>query len=120
MFQSVSKYLSLIGEYANPAAIIYSAISMAIGAFVLAALLIILLRKFIFTKRPHVMLKVLAILYAIIIPIMAGLLGFKYGLAHGIQCDLKEYLGAYTKSLDAAFSEQIREELGREILPTPR
>lgn len=112
MFQSLSSYLALIGEYTNPAAIIYSAVSMGVGAFVLAGLLIILLRKFIFARRRHVILKALAILYAIAIPILAGLFGFKLGLVNGIQHDLKEHLGAYTKSLDAAFSAQIREELG--------
>lgn len=112
MFQSVSKYLSLIGEYTNPVAIIYTAVSMAIGAFLLAVLLIILLRKFIFVKRRHVILKVLAIIYVIVVPILAGLFGFKLGLVNGIHHDLNEHLGAYTKSLDLAFSEQIRKELG--------
>lgn len=112
MFQSITKYLDIIGEYTNPVAILYSAVSMAIGAFVLAGLLIILLRKFIFVKRRHVILKVLAIIYAIVIPILAGLFGFKLGLVRGIHHDLKEHLGAYTKSLDDAFSEQLRDELG--------
>lgn len=112
MFQSISHYLSLIGEYTNPAAIIYSAIGKAVVAFLLSGLLIILLRKFIFVKRRHVILKVLAITYAVIIPILAGLFGLKLGLVNGIHHDLKDHLGAYTKGLDAAFSEEIREELG--------
>lgn len=116
MFQTVSGYLDLIGKYTNPAAIVYTAVSMAIGAFVLAGLLIILLRKFIFARRRHVILKVLAILYAIIIPILAGLFGFKLGLVSGIQTDLKEHLPAYTKSLDEAFSREIRKSLDKHDL----
>lgn len=112
MFQTVSYYFHLIGEYTNPAAIIYSAISTAIGAFVLSGLLIILLRKFIFVKRRHVTLKILSILYAIAIPILAGLFGLKLGLVNGIHHDLKEHLSTYTKSLDAAFSEELQKELG--------
>lgn len=111
MFQSIAHYYYLIGKYTNPGAIIYSAITTAIGAFVLAGLLIILLRKFIFVKRRHVILKVLAILYAIVIPILAGLSGAKLGLVNGVHHDLKEHLGTYTESLDLAFSEQIRKEL---------
>lgn len=111
MFQSIWQYIDLVGEYTNPAKIVFTAIMTAIGAFFLAGLLIILLRKFIFIKRRHVLLKVLAILYAIVIPILAGFFGFKLGLINGIHHDLKEHLGTYTKSLDAAFSEEMNGKL---------
>jgi hypothetical protein len=111
MFQSITKYLYLIGDYTNPAKIIWNGVSTAIGSFVLMVLVIILLRKLIFVKRRFVFLKVLAIIYVIVIPILTGFLGFKLGLVNGLHTDLKEHLPNYTKSLDAAFSEKINEQM---------
>jgi hypothetical protein len=111
MFQSISKYVYLISDYTNPAKIIWNGVSMAIAAFVFMVLAIILLRKFIFVKRRFVVLKVLAIVYVILIPVFTAFLGFKLGLVNGLHTDLKEHLPNYTKSLDTAFSENLHEQM---------
>lgn len=111
MFQTISQYWNLIGSFTNPGKIVFSAISTAIAAFVLVIVVLILLRKFILIKRRHVILKVLAISYMILIPILTGLFAFKLGLVNGIHKDIKEHLPNYTKSIDQAFTKKIIDNL---------
>ena len=98
---NIGEYWELLTKYTNPFSILISCLKYAALAFFVFLLLVIFLRKFILVKRRYLVFKIFAWTYIILIPIIAGFFGFKWGLIQGVKNDLKTHLSAYTTGMDA-------------------
>lgn len=104
--KSVVNYFNLIGEFTNPATFIWGAILTGLLAFIVALVLIILLRKHILIDRSHKVLRFIAYTYFILLPLLAGFFGFKWGFFNSVRKDIKTHAGVYAKHVPSVFDEQ--------------
>ncbi len=104
---NLSEYWDLLTQYTNPVKILSSAIIYAILAGISVILILIFLRKRILVKRKYRLLKVLAISYFFVLPLVAGFFGFKWGLVKGVRSDIKEHLIKNTQDLNLLLKNSI-------------
>ncbi|MGO4292509.1 hypothetical protein [Chitinophaga sp. RAB17] len=104
--KSVVNYFNLIGEFTNPATFIWGAILTGLLAFIVALVLVILLRKHILIDRSHKVLRFIAYTYFILLPLLAGFFGFKWGFFNSVRKDIKTHAGVYAKHVPSVFDEQ--------------
>jgi hypothetical protein len=104
--KSVVDYFHLAGEFTNPATFIWGAILSGLCAFIVALVLVIVLRKHILVDRSHKVLRFIAYTYFILLPLMAGFFGFKWGFFNSLRKDIKAHTGVYAKHVPAVFDEQ--------------
>lgn len=100
---NMQDYWQMLPNYADTLRIVLSAIITAIVVFFITLLLFIFFRKIILVKRKNLFLKYLAISYMIVIPLVAGFFGFKFGLINGLDNNLKKNLPSYTKNIEKTF-----------------
>ncbi len=109
---SLTEYWGVITKYINPFTIIGSALISTFIAFVVFLVIVLVFRKIIRVKRSQPFLNLLSIAYMILIPLLAALFGFKWGVVNGFQKDIKSHIGYYAKDLSHAFDGQLNETTG--------
>lgn len=104
--KSVVAYFRLAGEFTNPAKFMWGAFLSGLIVFIVAIILVVLLRKFILVKRSSKILRFIAYTYFILLPLLAGFFAFKWGFFNSLRKDIKEHTGVYAKHIPAVFDEQ--------------
>lgn len=104
--KSVVTYFNLIGEFTNPVTFIWGALLSGFLAFVVAVVLVILLRKRILVDRSHQWLRYIAYTYFFLLPVLAGFFAFKWGFFNSVRKDIKAHREVYAKHVPAIFDEQ--------------
>ncbi|MCE3225683.1 MAG: hypothetical protein K0S32_234 [Bacteroidetes bacterium] len=77
-------------------------------ALITSLVLMLVFKGVILVKRKHTALKVISIIHFIIVPIAFGYFGFKWGLIHNTENELKEASAKYTKPMNAGFDAAIQ------------
>lgn len=104
--KSVVNYFSLIGEFTNPGKFMWEAFLTGFIVFVIAVVLVILLRKFILVPRSGKILRFVAYCWFVVLPLMAAFFAFKWGFFNSLRKDIKAHAGAYSKHVPAVFDDQ--------------
>lgn len=104
--QTIVTYFQLAGEFTNPYKFITGAVITGLTAFTVALLLVLLLRKYILVPRSHTLLKLLAYTYFVLLPLMAGFFGLKWGFFHSLRKDIRAHTDVYAAHVPPLFSEQ--------------
>ncbi|MBO9728794.1 MAG: hypothetical protein J7623_09160 [Chitinophaga sp.] len=104
--KSVVEYFNLAGQFTNPATFIWGALVSAFLAFVVAVILVILLRKRILVDRSHKWLRYIAYTYFFLLPVLAGFFAFKWGFFNSVRKDIQAHRKVYAKHVPAIFDEQ--------------
>jgi hypothetical protein len=112
-FKTISEYWELV----NPAGVILEGFITAIITLTVVLTIMLLLRKFILIKRSNTFLKWISRAYFILIPLLVGFFGFKYGLVNGVQHQVSERIAPYAKILDTAYVPKFQDMLDEVMLP---
>lgn len=83
------EYYDVLAAYINPFKVVGNA--LLYGVLVALALLVLLIvfRKKVLIKRQHVVFKIIAWLYFLVVPALGAYFTFQWGIMHGIQTELK-------------------------------
>ncbi|ACU64557.1 hypothetical protein [Chitinophaga pinensis] len=105
------KTLSQLGDFVDPATIITGAVLYGIGALLLTLILLIVFRKRVLVPRKYTALRILAYSYFVILPLLAGFFGMKWGFFNGLRKDIKAHTSVYIEhipsSIDAKTSAAV-------------
>jgi hypothetical protein len=104
--KSVVNYFHLAGEFTNPAKFIWGAFLSGLIVFIIAIVLVVLLRKYILVTRSSKILRFIAYAYFILLPLLAGFFAFKWGFFNSLRKDIKEHAGVYAKHVPSVFDEK--------------
>ncbi|HEY8957908.1 hypothetical protein [Chitinophaga sp.] len=104
--KSIVNYFSLIGEFTNPGKFMWEAFLTGFIVFVIAVVLVILLRKFILVPRSGKILRFVAYCWFAVLPLLAAFFAFKWGFFNSVRKDVKEHAGVYAKHVPAVFDDQ--------------
>lgn len=104
--RSVVNYFNLIGEFTNPGKFMWEAFLTGFIVFVIAIVLVILLRKFILVPRSGKFLRFVAYCWFAVLPLLAAFFAFKWGFFNSVRKDVKEHAGVYSKHVPAVFDDQ--------------
>jgi hypothetical protein len=96
------EYWALISPYVNPGRILWSGIWIAIASFTVVLVLMIIFRKKILVRRRYQVLRILAVCYFLILPLLAAYTGFKWGVVHKAHQEVDAQLPKLTGELDKA------------------
>lgn len=99
------RIIRLFSEFTNPFKIISGAVFVGILTAIIAIILVILLRKFMLVPRRHPILKYIAWTYFILLPVLAGFFGFKWGLFNSLRKDIKTHTSVYIEHIPASFDQ---------------
>lgn len=99
------RIIRLFSEFTNPFKIISGAVFVGILTAIIAIVLVILLRKFMLVPRRHPILKYIAWTYFILLPVLAGFFGFKWGLFNSLRKDIKTHTSVYIEHIPASFDQ---------------
>lgn len=105
--ETIHSWWPLITRYSNPFSIILSGIVAMMCAGITMLVLLIVLRRLVLVKRRHIALRILSIAYFVVLPVLAGLFGFKWGLIRGLRNDLSGHAAVYLKPVDDAFRQKM-------------
>lgn len=105
-------YWDIIIQYTDPIHIISQTAVFTFLFFVIALILVILLRKRILVERSNIILKYLSYIYLFALPIISGFLGFKYGLARAVEKDLISHIDKYSITLENNFKSDTASFFG--------
>lgn len=105
LMRTIVTYFQLAGEFTNPYRFISGAVISGLIAFFAALVLVLALRKYILVPRSHKLLKVLAYLYMVALPLLAGFFGMKWGFFHSLRKDIKAHTEVYAAHVPPVFSE---------------
>jgi hypothetical protein len=100
------RIIHLFGELTNPFSIISGGILVGIFTFIVALVLVILLRKFILVPRRYPVLKYVAWTYFFLLPVLAGFFGFKWGLFNSLRKDINQHTEFYIEHIPVSFDNQ--------------
>jgi hypothetical protein len=103
------RIIRLFGELTNPFKIISGAVIAGILTVIIAIILVVLLRKFILVPRRYPVLKFIAWSYFLILPLLAGFFGFKWGLFNSLRKDIREHSEVYVKHIPSSFDISTKE-----------
>lgn len=103
--RTIVTYFQLAGEFTNPYRFISGAVFSGLIAFAVALILVLMLRKYILVPRSHKLLKVLAYVYLVALPLLAGFFGLKWGFFHSLRKDIREHTDVYAAHVPPVFSE---------------
>ncbi|MBC9909599.1 hypothetical protein [Chitinophaga varians] len=103
--RTIVTYFQLAGEFTNPYRFISGAVFSGLIAFATALILVLLLRRYILVPRSHKLLKVLAYVYMVALPLLAGFFGLKWGFFHSLRKDIREHTDVYAAHVPPVFSE---------------
>ena len=104
--KSVVNYFNLIGEFTNPGKFMWGAFLTGLTAFIIAVVLVILLRKFILVPRSGKILRFIAWCWFFVLPLLAGFFAFKWGFFNSLRKDIKTHADVYSKHVPAGFDQQ--------------
>lgn len=120
------RIIHLFSEFTNPFKIISGAVLTGILTAIIAIVLVILLRKFMLVPRRYPLLKYIAWTYFILLPLLAGFFGFKWGLFNSLRKDIKTHTSVYIQHIPASFDQNtsrlitayfIRDSAGVNVAP---
>lgn len=100
------RIIRLFSEFTNPFKIVSGGILMGILAFIVALVLVILLRRYMLVPRRYPVLKYIAWTYFLLLPLLAGFFGFKWGLFSSLRKDIKQHTSTYIEHIPASFDDQ--------------
>jgi len=104
--KSVVEYLRLAGEFTNPAKLMWGAFLTGLIVFIIAIVLVVLLRKYILVNRSSKILRFVAYTYFFLLPLLAGFFAFKWGFFNSLRKDIREHTPVYAKHVPPTFDEQ--------------
>lgn len=104
--KSVVSYFNLVGEFTNPAKFMWGAFLSGLVAFIIAVILVIVLRKFILIPRSNKLLRFVAYTYFVLLPILAAFFAFKWGFFNSLRKDIKAHQEVYAKHIPPVFDQQ--------------
>ncbi|SEW52606.1 hypothetical protein [Chitinophaga arvensicola] len=104
--KSVVNYFNLVGEFTNPAKFMWGAFLSGLIAFIVAVILVIVLRKFILVPRSSKILRFVAYTYFVLLPLLAGFFAFKWGFFNSLRKDIKAHQEVYAKHIPSVFDQQ--------------
>lgn len=104
--KSVVSYFNLAGEFTNPAKFMWGAFLSGLIAFIIAVILVIVLRKFILVPRSGKILRFVAYTYFVLLPLLAAFFAFKWGFFNSLRKDIKAHQEVYAKHIPPVFDQQ--------------
>ncbi len=115
ILETFIEYYRFFGEYINPVSVIAAGIMAAAIAALVLLLLLIVFRKRVLAKRRYPILKVLAWLYFLAIPLLGIYFAFQWGALNNMQQQLKVNLMAkmkdYNEGMDTSWEKYISQAL---------
>ena len=111
----IREYWQVISQFTNPVHIFLSGLVSGIVALFVLLILLLLFRKTVRVKRQNNSLKYLSVAYFIILPLLAGFFGFKWGIIRGLRNDLLAHAPVYMKSLNNAYASDVKDGVNRII-----
>jgi hypothetical protein len=100
------RIIRLFSDFTNPFKIVSGGILTGILTFIVALVLVILLGKLMLVPRRHPVLKYIAWTYFLLLPLLAGFFGFKWGLFNSLRKDIKQHTSTYIEHIPASFDDQ--------------
>ncbi len=100
---SILDYWEILKQYTNPFDIIKGTILYILIFFFVTLVLVFVFRKRILVKRQNAMLKYLSYAYFIVLPLLSGFFGFKYGMANAVEKDLIKHTDSYSTAIENSF-----------------
>lgn len=108
-FSDLIEYWDIITQYINPVKIIlWGALGAIIGVLAMVILLIIF-RKIILVKRSHVILKVLAYAYLILLPLWSGYSFMQWFALHGCEKEIVRNIPTFLGEGNNVFNLYVKE-----------
>jgi hypothetical protein len=114
--KEIYQTLSQIGQYTSPLPIIGGTVLYGVAALLISLIIMIILRKKILIPRSHKALKIIAWSWFLIIPLLAGFFGMKWGFFHSLRKDIRVHTEAYVKAIPHSFDEGIATATGKALL----
>jgi len=109
------RIIRLFSEFTNPFKIISGAVITGIITAIIAIILVVLLRKFMLVPRRYPVLKYIAWSYFLILPLLAGFFGFKWGLFNSLRKDIREHTEVYVKHIPSSFDFNTHELFNQQL-----
>ncbi|MFY9310021.1 MAG: hypothetical protein WAQ28_13325 [Bacteroidia bacterium] len=105
---NISDFIAISGRYAGSfASIVFSGVITAVVVLILSLLVLFLFRRFVLVKRKHIVLKVIAIAYFVLIPLICGFFAFKWQVVNKFGNNLAENITKDVKPVDLMVKDKL-------------
>lgn len=105
---NISDFIAISGRYAGSfASIVFSGLITAVVVLILSLLVLFLFRRFVLVKRKHIVLKVIAIAYFVLIPLICGFFAFKWQVVNKFGNNLAENITKDVKPVDLMVKDKL-------------
>lgn len=105
---NISDFVAISGRYAGSfASIVFSGVITAVVVLILSLIVLFLFRRFVLVKRKHIVLKVIAIAYFVLIPLICGFFAFKWQVVNKFGNNLAENITKDVKPVDLMVKDKL-------------